>query len=57
MSRRKRMMEDLDQDIRDHIAIETQDNMDRGMTPDQARLSALRKFGNVRLGKYGVLPG
>jgi hypothetical protein len=47
MSRRKRMLEDLDQDIRDHIAIETQDNTDRAMTPDQARLAALRKFGNV----------
>jgi hypothetical protein len=31
-------MEDLEQDIRDHIAIETQDKIDRGMsrtTPDQ----------------------
>jgi predicted permease len=47
MSRRRRMMEDLDQDIRDHIAIETQENIERGMLPDEARSSALRKFGNV----------
>ena len=47
MSRRRRMMEDLDQDIRDHIAIETQENIERGMSPDEARSSALRKFGNV----------
>ena len=47
MDRRKRMMEALDQDIRDHIATETEDNIERGMTPDQARLAALRKFGNV----------
>jgi predicted permease len=47
MDRRKRMMEALDQDIRDHIAIETEDNIERGMTLDQARLAALRKFGNV----------
>ncbi len=47
MSRRRRMMLDLDQDIRDHIAIETQENIERGMSPDEARSSALRKFGNV----------
>ena len=47
MSRRRRMMESLDQDIRDHIAIETKENIDRGMPPDEARSSALHKFGNV----------
>ncbi len=41
------MLEDLDQDIRDHIEIETQDNIERGMLPDEARYAALRKFGNV----------
>jgi len=46
-SRRKRMMEDLDQDIRDFIERETQDNIDRGMPPEEARYAALRKFGNV----------
>jgi predicted permease len=47
MSRRRRMMADLEQDIRHHIAIETQENIERGMPPDEARASALRKFGNV----------
>ena len=47
MSRRKRMMEDLDQDIRDHIERETQDNIERGMSPEEAHYAALRKFGNV----------
>ena len=47
MSRRKRMMKDLDQDIRDFIERETQDNIDRGMPPEEARYAALRKFGNV----------
>jgi len=46
-SRRKRMMEDLDQDIRDFIERETQDNIERGMAPDEARYAALRKFGNA----------
>jgi predicted permease len=41
------MLKDLDQDIRDHMAIETQENIERGMSPDQARTWALRKFGNV----------
>jgi hypothetical protein len=47
MRRRKRMMDDLDQDIRDHTGKETQDNIERGMPPDEARYAALRKFGNV----------
>ncbi len=47
MSRRKRMMENLDQDIRDFIERETQDNIERGMPPDEARYAALRKFGNA----------
>jgi predicted permease len=46
-SRRKRMMEDLDQDIRDFIERETQDNIERGMSSEEARYAALRKFGNV----------
>jgi predicted permease len=47
MKRRKRMLEELDQDIRDHIEIETQDNIARGLSPEEARYAALRKFGNV----------
>jgi len=45
--RRKRMMEDLDQDIHDFIERETQDNIAHGMPPEEARYAALRKFGNV----------
>jgi len=45
--RRKRMMDDLDQDILDYIERETQDNIERGMPPEEARYAALRKFGNV----------
>jgi predicted permease len=49
MNRRKRqrILADLDQDIRDHLARETQDNIDRGMSPEEAHYAALRKFGNV----------
>jgi predicted permease len=41
------MLESLDEDIRDHIARETQDNLERGMAPEEARYAAVRKFGNV----------
>ena len=47
MSLRRRMENDLDRDIRDHIEMETRENTERGMSPGQARLAALRKFGNV----------
>jgi predicted permease len=47
MRQRKRMLEELGQDIRDHIERETQDNIDRGMSPEEARYAAMRKFGNV----------
>jgi predicted permease len=47
MSRRKRMMDSLDEDIREHIAMETRDNIERGMSPEEAHYAAMRKFGNV----------
>src|ERR1700720_1010695 len=45
MGRRKRMMEGLDQDIREHIAMETQDNIERGMSPEEGRYAARGRFG------------
>src|SRR6266567_1852032 len=47
MRRGKRMLEELDVDIREHIERETQDNIGRGMPPEEARYAAVRKFGNV----------
>jgi predicted permease len=41
------MLDELDEDIRDHIERETQDNIERGMAPEEARYAAVRKFGNV----------
>jgi predicted permease len=49
MIRRRRALDDLDDDIRDHIERETQDNIDRGMSPEEARRQALLKFGNAAL--------
>jgi putative ABC transport system permease protein len=47
MMRHTRALHDLDQDIRDHIARETRENLERGMSPEDARGAALRRFGNV----------
>ena len=38
MTRRKRMIGDLAQDIRNHIEIETRENIERGMSPDEGHL-------------------
>jgi hypothetical protein len=37
--------------IRDHIEQETLDNIERGLSPEEARHAALRKFGNVTMVK------
>src|SRR5207237_4835518 len=42
-----RASDTLDEDIRDHIERETRENVELGMSPEDARLAGLRKFGNV----------
>jgi len=49
--RKRESLRNLDQDIREHLERETEDNLARGMTQDEARSAALRKFGNVTLVK------
>ena len=51
MRRRKRLLQDLDRDIGEHIERETADNIERGMAPEEARYAALRKFGNMARAK------
>jgi len=43
---RRRVARDIENDIREHIEIETRENMERGMPPDEARRAAMRRFGN-----------
>ena len=43
---RHRQDEDLDEELRDHIARQTEENRSRGMGEEEARLAALRTFGN-----------
>lgn len=45
--RREAVIEDIEEEMRFHIELETQTNIERGMKPDEARASALRSFGHV----------
>ena len=48
---RRRAEHDLDEEIRAHLELETRENVERGMSPEEARDAALRAFGNVTLTK------
>ena len=48
---KKHPLSDLDADVSDHIDRETQDNIERGFPPDEARRRALIAFGNVATAK------
>ena len=43
---RNRQDRDLEEELRDHIARQTEENQARGMNEEEARLAALRAFGN-----------
>ena len=47
MKRRKQILSELESDIREHIARETEDNIARGVSPEEARRRAFLKFGNI----------
>jgi putative ABC transport system permease protein len=38
---------DMDEEMKFHIRMRTQDNIDRGLAPDEARRAAERRFGNL----------
>jgi predicted permease len=44
---RRKAERELDEEIREHIEIETRENIERGMPADRARYAAMRKFGNT----------
>ncbi len=44
---REAVLDDIDEELRLHIEMETEANRERGMSPEQARLSAMKSFGNV----------
>ena len=45
--RRDAVLQDIDEELRAHIEMETEANREQGMTPEEARLSAMKSFGNV----------
>jgi hypothetical protein len=49
--RSKEIASDLDAEIRSHIAMEVEENLEGGMEPEEARHAAQRAFGNVELVK------
>src|SRR5258708_3018001 len=46
---RRAMAEDLTEEIESNLALETEDNIAKGMRPDEARRAARRRFGNATL--------
>jgi predicted permease len=48
---RGRAEAELDEEIRTHLELEAEQNIESGMSPEEARHAALRAFGNVALSK------
>jgi predicted permease len=47
--RRRKPVDDLAEEIRSHLRMEEQENLESGMPPEEAHYAALRRFGNVTL--------
>jgi hypothetical protein len=45
--RGQRLDDDLDEELRSHIQLATEENLQRGMSQEEARTAALRAFGGV----------
>src|SRR5689334_8431708 len=58
--RRESVLQDIEEEMRIHVEMETERNIERGMPPDEARAAALKGFGdpgrNTELG-YDVRGG
>ena len=44
---KRKLDAEMDEEMRSHIEMQTQENLDAGMNPDEARYAALRQFGWV----------
>ena len=47
--RRRKPTDDLEEEIRAHLEMEERENLEAGMSPEEAYYAALRQFGNVPL--------
>ncbi|HYY55953.1 MAG TPA: ABC transporter permease [Pyrinomonadaceae bacterium] len=45
--RREAVIDDIDEELRLHVEMETESNIEKGMSPEEARRAALRSFGNM----------
>jgi hypothetical protein len=54
---RDKLERELDDEVRFHLEMEIDDNIARGMSPDEARYSALRSFGAVEPMKESIATG
>src|SRR5262245_24163681 len=58
--RRESVLQDIEEELRVHVEMETETNIERGMAPDEARAAALKSFGdqgrNTELG-YDIRGG
>jgi len=43
--RKRELDADMDDEMRSHIEMQTQQNIEKGMSPEEARYAALRQFG------------
>ena len=44
--RRESVLQDIDEELRIHVEMATEENLKRGMAPEEARAAALKSFGN-----------
>src|SRR2546426_8232215 len=44
---KRKLDAEMDEEMRSHIELQTQENIDAGMNPEEARYAALRQFGWV----------
>jgi putative ABC transport system permease protein len=49
--RLRKPVEDLEEEIRAHLEMEERENLEAGMSPEEAHYAALRRFGNVPLAR------
>jgi predicted permease len=47
--RRRKPVDDLEEEIRSHLEMEEQENLESGMPPEEAHYAAMRRFGNLTL--------
>ncbi|HEY7180752.1 MAG TPA: ABC transporter permease, partial [Blastocatellia bacterium] len=47
MFRRESVLRDIEEELRIHVEMETETNIERGAPPDEARAAALKSFGNL----------